>query len=79
MKTMSLKVPDSLDAQLTELARRTGRSKSVVVRLAIAEFLPKEGRGSHRTFLARALDLAGSVTAAPDLSVNKRRLEGYGR
>ncbi len=79
MKTMSLKVPDSLDAQLAELARRTGRSKSLVVRLAIAEFLPKESRSAKRSFLAQALDLAGSVAAAPDLSVNKRRLEGYGR
>ncbi len=79
MKTMSLKVPDTLDAQLTQLARRTGRSKSLVVRMAIAEFLPKQSRGSKRSFLARALDLAGCVAAAPDLSVNKRRLEGYGR
>lgn len=79
MKTVSLKVPDALDMQLSELARRTGRSKSLVVRLALSEFLPRRGRSSRRSFLARAFDLAGSVRAAPDLSTNKRRLEGYGR
>lgn len=79
MKTMSLKVPDALDAQIRELARRTGRSKSLVVRMAISDFLPKAGLGSRRSFLSKAIDLAGSITAVPDLSVNKRRLAGYGR
>ena len=79
MKTMSVKVPDALDAQLEDVARRTGRSKSLVVRMALSEFLPQRGRSSRRSFLAQALDLAGSVTGPPDLSTNKRRLEGYGR
>lgn len=79
MKTMSLKVPDALNAQVEEVARRTGRSKSLVVRMALSEFLPQRGRSSQRSFLARALDLAGSVTGPPDLSTNKRRLDGYGR
>ena len=79
MTTMSLKVPDALDAQLARLAQRMGRSKSFLVRMAISEFLPKQSRSSRSSFLARALDLAGSVAAAPDLSVNKRKLEGYGR
>lgn len=79
MKTMSLRVPDALDAQLEEVARRTGRSKSLVVRMALSEFLPQRGSSSRRSFLARALDLAGSVTGPPDLSTNKRRFEGYSR
>lgn len=79
MKTVSLKMPDALDFQLEELARKTGRSKSFVVRMALAEFLPRRSRSSRRSFLARAADLAGSVRAASDLSTNKRRLEGYGR
>ncbi len=79
MKTVSLKMPDAMDSQLEELARRTGRSKSLVVRMALSEFLPRRSRSSRRSFLARAADLAGCVRAARDLSTNKRRLEGYGR
>jgi predicted transcriptional regulator len=35
MKTVSLKIPETLDSQLEEVARRTGRSKSLVVRMAL--------------------------------------------
>jgi predicted transcriptional regulator len=79
MKTVSLKMPEDLEAQLSEAARRTGRSKSLLVRMALSEFLPRGSRSSGRSFLARAADLAGCVAAAPDLSTNKRRLRGYGR
>ena len=79
MKTVSLKIPGTMDSQLEELAGRTGRSKSFLVRMALARFLPRPSRPSTRSFLARAADLAGSVRGAADLSTNKRRLEGYGR
>lgn len=79
MKTVSLKMPDDLEMQLSEAARKTGRSKSLLVRMALSEFLPRRSRSSVRSFLARASDLAGCIAAAPDLSTNKRQLEGYGR
>jgi hypothetical protein len=79
VKTVSLKMPDDLEMQLSEVARRTGRSKSLLVRMALSEFLPRRSRPSGRSFLARASDLAGCIAAAPDLSTNKRRFEGYGR
>jgi predicted transcriptional regulator len=79
MKTVSLKMPDALEEELSEAARRTGRSKSLLVRMALSEFLPPRPRSSRRSFLARAADLAGSVVAAPDLSTNKRLLRRYGR
>jgi predicted transcriptional regulator len=79
MKTVSLKMPDALDEELSEVARRTGRSKSLVVRMALSEFLPRRSGLSRRSFLSRAADLAGSVVGTRDLSVNKRRLKGYGR
>jgi hypothetical protein len=78
VKTVSLKMPETLDSQLEDVARRTGRSKSLVVRMALAEFLPRRSRPSRRSFLSRAADLAGCVRAAPDLSTNKNRLRGYG-
>lgn len=79
MKTVSLKMPEDLEMELSEAARRTGRSKSHLVRMALSEFLPRRTRVSRRSLLARAEDLAGCVAAAPDLSTSKRRLRGYGR
>jgi predicted transcriptional regulator len=79
MKTVSLKMPEEMDMELSEAARRMGRSKSLLVRMALSEFLPRRSRSSRRFFLARAADLAGCIAAAPDLSTNKRRLQGYGR
>jgi predicted transcriptional regulator len=79
MKTVSLKMPEDLEMQLSEAARRTGRSRSHLVRMALSEFLPRRSRSSARSFLARAADLAGCIAATPDLSTNKRRMQGYGR
>jgi predicted transcriptional regulator len=79
MKTVSLKLSEDLEMQLSEAARRTGHSKSLLVRMALSEFLPRRSRSSGRSFLARAADLAGSIAAEPDLSTNKRRMHGYGR
>jgi predicted transcriptional regulator len=79
MKILTFKVPKDLDLELSEAARRTGRSKSLLIRMALSEFLTRGGRASERSFLARASDLAGSIAAATDLSTNKRRLRGYGR
>lgn len=72
-------MPEDLEMQLSEAARRTGRSKSLLVRMALSQFLPRRPRSSGRSFLARATDLAGCVAAVPDLSTNKRWLRGYGR
>lgn len=79
MKTVSLKMPEALDSQLEKVARRMRRSKSLIVRLALAEYLPRHAEPSKSSFLALALDLAGSVRGHSDLSTNKRRLDGYGR
>lgn len=79
MKTVSLKMPEDLEMELSEAARRTGRSKSHLVRMALSEFLPRRSRSSGRSLLARAADLAGCIAAASDLSTNKRRMQGYGR
>lgn len=79
MRTISLKVPEELDAQLTRLARKPGRSKSLIVRTALSESLSPRGWSGRRSFRARARDLAGSVEAESDLSFEKRHLEGYGR
>ncbi len=79
MKTLSLKVPDGLDREIEEMAKRKGWSKSRVIRRAIAGYVPRGERSSNSSFLARAGDLVGCVSGPPDLSSNPTHLKGYGR
>ncbi len=79
MKTLSLKVPDDLDREIEELARRKGWSKSQLIRRAIAGYVPRGNRASRGSFLARAGDLIGCVSGPPDLSANPGHLKGFGR
>ncbi len=78
MKTLSLKVPETLYGDLTALAEHKGVSKSALVRHALAELFrrhPAPGRGSA---LAVLQDLAGSMDGPEDLSFNKAHLEDLG-
>ena len=76
MKTTSLKLPDRLRQRLDTLARRSGRSRSEIVRIALERFLERqEKRGS---FSELASDLAGSVSGPADLSSNHEYLSDYG-
>lgn len=77
MKTLSLKLPDALEAKLRELARQRRMSRSAVVREALARFLSRHA--SAYSFLALAQDLAGCVEGPADLSLNKSYLRGYGQ
>ncbi len=83
MRTLSIKVPETLDRDLTRLAERRGVSKSVLVRDAMGDLVARERSGADRppagSFLARAEDLAGCVDGPEDLSSNKEYLDGYGQ
>jgi predicted DNA-binding protein len=83
VNVLTCKLPHSLDAGLTELAKRRGVSKSVLVREAIeakiaGEMAPQDPAPAN---LVEALgDSVGSVASGKrDLARNKRHLEGYGR
>jgi len=80
MKTISMKLPDDLDAELEARAERQGASKSSLVREALAEYLVDEEKTVRpASFLDQAADLAGCVDGPADLSVNPDHLDGYGR
>ena len=79
MNTITLKVPEVLDTQLKSFSKKKGLSKSEIVRIALNEYFSKDGTRSSSSFLDSAEDLAGSIEASADLSVNKKYLEGYGR
>ncbi len=81
MKTLTVKLPEELDAELTTAAAQRGESKSCLVREAIASYMREDGAGSANVScddLAR--DLAGSFSGPVDLSRgSKKYMKGYGR
>ena len=68
MKTLSLRLPDPLEARLTERASETGRTKSELVREALIDFFVKEQDGVVGSCFDLARDLAGCVEGPRDLS-----------
>lgn len=79
MKSVSLKLPDAVAAQLEALAKRRGASKSEVIRDALAVYLSSNQPNLPGSFLELAKDLVGIVDGPPDLSTNPQYMEGFGR
>lgn len=84
MTTLTIKLPDALDAQLTEAAKRRRASKTVLARQAIEAYLaenaPPESSQERPTVAELAGDLIGciDVEGPTDLSTNKKYMEGFG-
>lgn len=74
MRTISLKIPEQLDQEIHQLARKRRLSRSVVMREALA--------GATRQLRKSALDLAGELAGCLngpcDLSTSPSRMRGYG-
>ncbi len=79
MKVISLKLSETVDAQLTALARQRGTSKSAVVREALEALFTANGGKPAVSCLDLVHDLVGRVQGPGDLSVNKQYLEDLGR
>jgi predicted transcriptional regulator len=75
MKTVSLKLPPSLNVRLERAAKERGQSKSEVVRAALEQFLSGERPMSA---LELAGDLVGCAEGPGDLSANPEHMEGFG-
>lgn len=78
-KTLSFKIPDALESDLTEIAREQGISKSDVVREALVNHCRGERPVSKASALALVDDLVGSLEGPEDLSSNPRHLDDLGR
>jgi Arc/MetJ-type ribon-helix-helix transcriptional regulator len=79
MKTLTVRLPESLIAQIEAESRRRRLSKSDVVRERLTEKTP---RGQRSTLLDAVADVVGSIDRLPpDLSARKKkylRSIGYG-
>ena len=78
MKSISLKLTDSLDLQLEAAAQAQHTTKSDLVREALETYLSGHPAGRASSCLALAEDLIGCVSGPEDLSTNKEYLHGFG-
>lgn len=75
MKTLSLKLPDALNRELTSHAKRRGITKSELARQALVSYLGSGPLPSAASALALAGDLVGSLEGPADLSTNREYLD----
>lgn len=75
MRTVSSNVPESLEDELTELARARGSSRSAIVQ----EALQSVAKARRRSVTATAGSLVGSVEGSSYLSSDPKHLAGYGK
>jgi len=79
MRTISLKLPDDLLADLDKEAKARRLTKSVLVRQSLETSLRRRPRHVAASCYDLARDLAGSVRGLPpDLAHNPRYMEGFG-
>lgn len=78
MKTLSLKLPDELDARISAIARQRGSNKSEIIRDALHAYLGKETMAHKGSALDLAGDLVGSLEGPADLSHHDDHMRGYG-
>ena len=79
MKPVSLKMPQHLAREVSEVARRRGVSRSALIREALEAFLRAEKSVPPVSALSRASDLAGAFSGPEDLSANPDYLRGFGQ
>jgi hypothetical protein len=79
MRTISLKLPDDLLAQLEKEAKVRRVTKSSLVRESLETELRKGSPAGELSCYDLARDLAGSIKGLPkDLAVNPKYLQGFG-
>ena len=79
MRTISLKLPDDLLADLEREAKARRVTKSVLVRESLETALRQRPRRRAASCYDLARDLAGSVRGLPrDLADNPKYMEGLG-
>ena len=79
MKTISLKLPEILEARLNTFARNNGMSRSEIVRRALMDYFSHDDVIHTGSFLDLSRDLAGSIEGKSDLSTNKAHYKRYGK
>ena len=79
MQTISLKLPETLLAELEKETRLRRTNKSALVRAALERELASSREKKKLSCYDLARDLAGSIKGLPkDIATNPKYLEGFG-
>lgn len=78
MKTLSLKIPETLDGDLNAMAEEKGVTKSALIREALVELSKKKRPAARGSALALVEDLVGCVDGPEDLATNPAHLDDFG-
>lgn len=79
MKTLTVKIPEELEAKLVRLVAQRGVSKSALIRAALEELTTSAEAVQPHSCLDLARDLLGQADGPADLSYSKKHLKGYGQ
>jgi hypothetical protein len=80
MKTLTLKVPDGLFAEIASAARARNVSKSHVIRERLTQKRAEAQKGASASLWSRIADVVIQHDPLPsDLSSNKAHLKRYGK
>ena len=79
MKNISVRLPEELDSRLEALVRKSGKSKSEMIRDAVEILCGGNETKNTLSCLDLSGDLAGIINGPKDLSYNKKHMEGYGK
>jgi len=79
MKTLSLKLPEAVDRQLSAIARQRRSNKSAVVRCALDAYFADKLVSQQGSALELAGDLVGTLEGPEDLASEAAHLQGYGQ
>lgn len=82
MKTLSIKLPESLADRITRAAAAEGISRSEYLRKAALDRLKPRPRSKKKqpTPYELTADLCGSMhSGVPDLATNPKYMKGYGK
>ena len=75
MRTVSVRIPEYLDEQLTRISKQRRVSRSIILREAIGAYLAK----SDNSLSQQASHLAGSLYGPKNLSTSSEHMAEYGR
>ena len=75
MRNISVKIPVYLDEQLSRISEQRNLSRSTILRDAIIAYVAEP----EKSFIARAGDLAGSLSGPEDLSTSAEHMDEYGQ
>lgn len=79
MRTVSVKIPESLDNALTATARRRRTTRSALIREALEALMARGIRPQPGSMAELAADLIGCVSGPGDLTTNPKYMKDFGK